>query len=297
MTKTINQETNKADLARIQRIAQQFGVDLSQQRTPEETNVLIERIDAQRKQQDRQRILGGIQGGVSAFGEEIGRTQGLPTRATAQGGLSEFTQKELLKRELGRPAAEAKTQEAEAKTIREEEKLSLARAKDKREQEKFEREGIERTEKAEASSALVQESTDELLDAITEVKKGSKFFGLTGPIPAIPGLQDEKVLWQANLDKLLAKRILALMTKLKSASRTGATGFGQLSEKELKVLQDGSTALKKTLSEQDALDILNTMEEKLLKIKTGGQNIQGGEGLPTTAQGQGANADIFDDLL
>ena len=125
-----------------------------------------------------------------------------------------------------------------------------------------------------------------LLDSIKEVKAGSKFFGFAGVIPAIPDLQAGKVKWQANLDKLLSKRILALMTEMKQASRTGATGFGQLSEKELKVLQDGSTALKKFMSEEDALEILDKMEAKLLKIKGGRTDVTQGESLPTQAQGQ-----------
>ncbi len=108
-----------------------------------------------------------------------------------------------------------------------EEKGQIAISEERREQVKFERKEKEIEEKNKLSTQLIQDTTNELLDSIREVKKGSKFFGPFGAIPAVPGIQSEKVLWQANLDKLLSKRILALMTELKSASRTGATGFGQ----------------------------------------------------------------------
>ena len=56
------------------------------------------------------------------------------------------------------------------------------------------------------------------------------------------------------------------MSEMKSASKTGATGFGQLSNKELGVLQDASTALKRTLSPQDADKYLTKMENAAKKV-------------------------------
>jgi hypothetical protein len=56
------------------------------------------------------------------------------------------------------------------------------------------------------------------------------------------------------------------MASMKNASKTGATGFGQLNQGELKVLQDGATALKKTMSWDDAKLILDDMKVKLNKI-------------------------------
>ena len=59
------------------------------------------------------------------------------------------------------------------------------------------------------------------------------------------------------------------MTKMKEASKTGATGFGQLSEKELKVLKEASTALKKIMNPKDAQRYLDKMEFMLQRIVSG----------------------------
>lgn len=127
--------------------------------------------------------------------------------------------------------------------------------------------------KQEETERIKQRQTENILDSaqdtlatISKVKEGIKYFGLSGLVPAIPGMEPKKVDWQTNLEKLLSQRILNLMTEMKQASRTGATGFGQLSEKELKVLQEGSTALRKFTSEKEAMNILNNMETKLKKI-------------------------------
>ena len=111
---------------------------------------------------------------------------------------------------------------------------------------------------------MVRDSAQDMLDTITEVERGMSYFGTWGWAPSIPG--SSRQAWQANIDKLLSGKILNLMTEMKNASRTGATGFGQLSEKELKVLQDSSTALKRTLSQENAQKILDDMKIKLQKV-------------------------------
>jgi hypothetical protein len=116
-------------------------------------------------------------------------------------------------------------------------------------------------------SNMVKEAAQDTLATIGEVKKGMKYFGVTGGIPSLPGT--EGATWDANVNKLLSQKIVNLMAEMKNASRTGATGFGQLNQQELKVLQDASTALKRTLREEDAAAILSDMEIKLQKIATG----------------------------
>ncbi len=116
------------------------------------------------------------------------------------------------------------------------------------------------------ASQEVIDTAQDALNTIAEVKNGLQYFGAGALIPPIPTLQPEKIKWRANLDKLLSGRVIDVMTTMKKASKTGATGFGQLSNKELQVLREASTALKRTLSPNDAKEILDNMENKLKKV-------------------------------
>ncbi len=139
-------------------------------------------------------------------------------------------------------------------------------------QQKLQMEQTEKTKQLETSSQFVKDSALDTLNTIGEVEKGMGEFGLTGPVPAIWGTP--KVNWQSNIDKLLSGKVIDLMTQMKQASKTGATGFGQLSEKELAVLQEASTALKKSLPPEEAQRYLNVMKEKLQKIVGESQGTQ-----------------------
>lgn len=110
----------------------------------------------------------------------------------------------------------------------------------------------------------LRQSAQDTLDTISEIKKGKSNFGVFGNVPSIGGLPRKN--WEVNIDKLLSQRIIDLMANMKNVSKTGATGFGQLSEKELKVLQDASTSLKKDLSQKDAMRYLGKMEEMSKKV-------------------------------
>lgn len=129
----------------------------------------------------------------------------------------------------------------------------------------------------ERASVRVKDAASEALQSIGEVKKGIGYFGLTGGLPSIPGTS--RATWEAYINKLLSKKIVNLMNDMKSASKTGATGFGQLSEKELELLQNAATALKRTMKPEDALKILDEMEAIQRKIIGGDQ-----AGIPTQEQ-------------
>ena len=122
-------------------------------------------------------------------------------------------------------------------------------------------------EKSDKAAQIIKDSAQDMLDTIGEVEKGIDYFGLTGPIWAIPGTK--KTVWEANVNKLLSGKILDLMTSLKEASKTGATGFGQLSNKELAVLERASTALKKGLPRNEAKKILENMKTNLAIVVQG----------------------------
>lgn len=129
---------------------------------------------------------------------------------------------------------------------------------------KFEAEQEEKQRQRDTYSEMVRNSARDTLDTITEIEKGINNFGLIGGLPSIPGT--ERSDWEANVNKLLSQKVIDIMTKMKEASKTGATGFGQLSNKELKVLQDSSTALKRTLRPEDAQKYLNQMKASLYKV-------------------------------
>lgn len=130
--------------------------------------------------------------------------------------------------------------------------------------EKFDTEQQDKKKSQEERGQIVLDSAKETLDTIGEVEKGIDNFGAFGDLPSIPGTN--RVNWQANVDKLLSGKILDVMTKLKEASKTGGTGFGQLSNKELQVLTNASTALKKNLPKEQAAKYLNDMKNSIQKI-------------------------------
>jgi hypothetical protein len=150
--------------------------------------------------------------------------------------------------------------------------------------EKFKIEQEEKKKQQEQKSQLVKDSALDSLNTIAEVEKGISNFGLFGQIPSIPGT--ERATWEANVNKLLSKKVIDVMVSMKEASKTGATGFGQLSEKELKVLQEASTALKRGLSPKDAQRYLNSMKLSLQKITQGNNktNISLPSEIKTTSQ-------------
>jgi hypothetical protein len=97
------------------------------------------------------------------------------------------------------------------------------------------------------------------LNTIQEVKNRAHWFGpVEGRIH--PLLNSDKTEWSNNLNKLLSAKILNTMNEMKAASKTGATGFGQLNRSELGVLQNASTALKSFTDEKSAMRYLNRME-------------------------------------
>jgi hypothetical protein len=113
-------------------------------------------------------------------------------------------------------------------------------------------------------------------DTIQKAKEGKDYFGFAGNVPSVPyitGDYDKRIEWEANVNKLLSGKILEIMNDMKQASRTGATGFGQLSNKELELLRQASTALNRRLPPDVAERYLNDMQkihERALGISSEG---------------------------
>lgn len=131
----------------------------------------------------------------------------------------------------------------------------------------------EQEEVRQKATDMVLNKAQQSLDTIDFLKNNSTFFGPFGRVKAEKTPFDtQKVLWESNLDNFKSNLILNLMTELKQASKTGATGFGQLSEKELVILQTGATKLQRGLAPKDAVKILKEMEVPLRKVLGGQQN-------------------------
>lgn len=143
---------------------------------------------------------------------------------------------------------------------------------------------VEEAEKQRAyAEDNLKENAAENLRTIEEVKKGSKYFGPFGNMPSIQapsslfGEYGARKNWEANVNKLLSQKVIDVMGEMKKASKTGASGFGQLSEKELAVLQGASTALKRDLNPEDALKYLDEIErihKKVLGQDVGGNDFE-----------------------
>jgi len=213
------------------------------------------------------RILSGAKTASDLLLQQGGLTPPKTAQITEKTTEPDWLMKQQISQQIKSAEAE---RDFERKKALEEYKVGLKPKKEKSAKEikaEMDIEDIERKKKL--SSENVINSAQDTLDTIDEVEKGIEYFGwgkgYPGAFPTlIPGSPRAK--WEANINKLLSSKILDIMSKLKEASRTGSTGFGQLSEKELKVLQESSTALKRNLSPEDAQEILSDMKVKLEKI-------------------------------
>ena len=143
-------------------------------------------------------------------------------------------------------------------------------------------EDLQKMQQQKEKSGFVISQARDALNTIDEVEKGIGYFGAFGqfvPKEIMPG--SEYYNWRVNVDKLLSGKMIELMTQMKEASKTGATGFGQLSEKEGQILREASTALKRGLAPDKAQEYLNNMKTALQKV------IEGRSGQQTQPQGQG----------
>ena len=136
--------------------------------------------------------------------------------------------------------------------------------------EKFDSEQQQKEQDNRIKADLVKNRTEDTLKTLDEVQNGIDYFGFFGQVPSIPGT--DRYNWETNVNNLLSNKVIEVMTKLKEASKTGATGFGQLSNKELIVLQDASTSLKRGTSPEKAKEYLNIMRQSLQKVLSNDSN-------------------------
>lgn len=148
--------------------------------------------------------------------------------------------------------------------------------------EQAEMDETERVRQSETES--IRGTAEKNLQSIQKAKEGSEFFGPLGNLPSIAapnsllgfGKYPQRKEWENNINQLLAQKVVDLIAEMKRVSKTGATGFGQLSEKEGAILREASTALSKDLPEEQAMYYLNEMERINQRILNGGGTTQQG---------------------
>jgi|DEB0MinimDraft_10_1074344.scaffolds.fasta_scaffold00050_4 hypothetical protein len=168
-------------------------------------------------------------------------------QADIDADVEKFRQKELIKAEIEAPEKQ--------RELEEEQKLEKKKAVN-----------------AFMSAQEVISGIDNLLKE--DPKTGSKRFEVAvGPIEgrtsgmALPTKKGEKS-FQINKEiaTLLAKKALNTITEMKNASRTGATGFGAMNEKELGLIQDDIASLDTRLSDKAFEASLNRIKQRMQKV-------------------------------
>lgn len=88
-----------------------------------------------------------------------------------------------------------------------------------------------------------------------------RIFGLVGALPNVPGGAAASA--QTRLEQLKASLAIGKIQEMKAQSRTGATGFGQLSEKELAVLENAAGRLQRAQSFAEAKTALAEIKGRM----------------------------------
>ena len=198
------------------------------------------------------------------------------------GDLTEYgkTQLELYKQ---RELKNMVTPVQQAAIDRSDKRLQLAEEKSRLKIEKD-------AEKEKARNDVFRADMEENLRSVRIIRKGIKYFGPMGDLPSIltpSGLlttadsalggqlakntdvdenYGERKQWESEFQRLISQRIIDLMGEMKRVSQTGATGFGQLSNKELGVLREASTALTRGMMPKEAAYYLDEMERIYSKV-------------------------------
>lgn len=119
-------------------------------------------------------------------------------------------------------------------------------------------------------------SAEDVVKTIDHLNTNINYFGpIEGRMPA--GLNTGKREWAKNYDYLQAKNILSILGDLKSQSRTGATGFGAMNEKELALIENAAMKLDKQMDEATAKKYLDEMKTAFQTIIDREKGVQGGQ--------------------
>ena len=87
--------------------------------------------------------------------------------------------------------------------------------------------------------------------------------GLIGKSP----MSGEKYAVNKEIKTLLAAKVLDTIAQMKNASRTGATGFGAMNEKELSLIENAAVSLDPMLSDEAFGRNLDKLREKMIRAQ------------------------------
>lgn len=147
-------------------------------------------------------------------------------------------------------------------------------------------EGVAVQQKAMATDTLESSTEGRALVSNLTRDVSNLTVGLGGYASWVPMTSSKK--FAADLDTLKSRLTLAAMNAAKAQSRTGATGFGALNSKELKVLQDNIVALDTGLSPEDFKKKLKEVDDYFIKLQNKATTTLGGTPSVTVSS---ANAD------
>jgi hypothetical protein len=124
---------------------------------------------------------------------------------------------------------------------------------------------MERENKADSiKSQNAIDRADSTIKTIDHLITNKNYFGpLEGRVAPVFG---GKIEFDRNFKNLQANAVMDVLSEMKSQSRTGATGFGALNEKELSLIMDAASKLDTRLNEATAEKYLNEMKVNLQKI-------------------------------
>ena len=148
-----------------------------------------------------------------------------------------------------------------------------------REKRQYDKDMAEQQASAEAKSSqanLFKMQAQDIYNTVGEIEKGANFFGpIGGDLPTwaapsswLPGGQTpgQRTNWEANLDKLRASLSLEKINELRSAGKTGSTGMGILSDKDINLLTNAATALRRNLEPKDAMRYIKDIKDVQAKL-------------------------------
>jgi hypothetical protein len=254
----------------------------------------------------RQHALGYIQGTVpeAVMGEVIVKNGGKPEDLIALRGLKNSTrgQGTAIPNAQPTPIPSAQVPEGFRPTFKQDdfgnvipgapEAIPMTEVKAQRD--------MERENKADSiKSQNAIDRADSTIKTIDHLIANKNYFGpLEGAIaPVFAG----KIEFNKNFKNLQANAVMDVLSEMKSQSRTGATGFGALNEKELALIMDAASKLDTRLDEATAAKYLNEMKVNLQKIidreRNGYQDVRGGQQQGQTGKTQTYNGKQYPVLL
>jgi len=124
-------------------------------------------------------------------------------------------------------------------------------------------ERVNNYDKTQAGIDAGVEGMSKTISLIDELKKDTNGYstGWGSLLSVIP--ETDAGDWAAKRDTIVSRLTLETVSELKALSATGSTGFGALSEKEMKVLQDKLGSLDSSQSEPEIIKVLDSIQSDL----------------------------------